>query len=93
MTKTIDFEAALRDPAAHFSDPESVTSAPGLDKEQKIAILRQWAYDENEIAVAQEEGMAGTGEPLLRRIAVVLAELDPTGESLGSTKHKVRPTH
>lgn len=92
MSKAIDFEAAIRDPAANFSDPEAVRTAD-LDNEQKIAILRQWAYDESEIAVAEEEGMPGKAEPLVRRIAVVLAELDPAGESLGSTKHKVRPTH
>ncbi len=93
MGATVDYEKALDDPAAHFSDPAAVRSAPGLTTEQKVAILRQWEYDQSELAVAQEEGMPGNGAPLLQRIAEILMELDPAGDDRPApTKHRVPPS-
>ena len=92
MSGTIDFEAALDDPAAHFSDPEAVKVAAGLDTDQKVAILRQWAYDQRLIAIALEEGMPGDGTPYLQRIKAVLAELDPNGDRSEPFDHRATPT-
>ena len=92
MGTTIDYEKALNDPAAYFSDPAAVRSVAGLSTEQKIAILRQWEYDQSELAVAQEEGMPGNGAPLLQRIAEILMELDPAGDRPAPTKHRVPPS-
>lgn len=93
MAATIDYETALSDPAAYFGDPEAVRSAASLSTEQKVAILRQWEYDQSELAVAQEEGMPGNGGALLQRITEILMELDPAGEDRPApTKHRVPPS-
>jgi hypothetical protein len=60
----IDFEKARLDPGSVFTSPEALCDHPGLKREQKIEILRRWAYDASELAVAEEEGMVG-GEPTL----------------------------
>lgn len=93
MGATIDYDTALSDPAACFNGPEAVKSAASLSTEQKVAILRQWEYDQSELAVAQEEGMLGNDGSLLQRIAKVLAELDPAGDDRPApTKHRVPPS-
>jgi hypothetical protein len=58
----IDFEKARLDPGSVFADPEALRDHGGLTREQKIELLRRWAYDASELAVAEEEGMTG-GEP------------------------------
>lgn len=69
----LDLEKAQLDPGSVFSSPEKLCDHPGLAQEQKIEILRRWAYDASELAVAEEEGMVG-GEPSL--VARVLSALD-----------------
>lgn len=72
----IDLEQAKLDPEAVFSSPEQLCSYPGFTREQKIEILRSWAYEASEIAVAEEEGMIGR-EPLhLAEILSVLHDLN-----------------
>jgi len=92
MGKDLDYDAALRDPAAHFPDPAAVIDAAGLSEQQKVAVLRQWEYDESEIAVAAEEGMPGPDSELLQKIAAALAVLDPGGETTAPFKQRVPPT-
>lgn len=71
----VDFEKALLDPGSVFATPEQLRDYFGLRQEQKIEILRRWAYDASELAVAEEEGMVG-GEPSqLARILVALHAL------------------
>ena len=69
----IEFEKARLDPGSVFTSPEELCDYPGLTREQKIEILRRWAYDASELAVAEEEGMVG-GEPSL--VARVLSALN-----------------
>jgi len=71
----IDINAALRDPAGVFSTPEDVTNHPGLTQEQKVEILRQWAYDASEAEVATDEGMPGGNNGLLQRILLALESM------------------
>jgi len=92
MADKLDYAAVLRDPAAHFADPAAVVDAASLSTEQKVAVLRQWEYDESEIAVASEEGMPGPESELLQRIAAALAVLDPGGEATAPFKQRVPPT-
>ena len=69
----IDLEKAQLDPGSVFPGPEELRDHAGLTQEQKIEILRRWAYDASELAVAEEEGMLG-GETSL--LAQVLSALD-----------------
>lgn len=68
----VDLEKALLDPGSVFATPEQLRDHFGLRREQKIEILRRWAYDASELAVAEEEGMVG-GEP--SHLARILAAL------------------
>lgn len=93
MTRTIKYEDAMRDPAACFATPSDVLAAAGLSTDQKVAILRQWEYDESEIAVAQEEGMPGGDTERLQAIAAVLAELDPHADGeTAPNKQRIPPS-
>jgi|TARA_R100000005_G_scaffold95741_2_gene78487 radical SAM superfamily enzyme len=88
-TDGIDFDKAMLDPGSVFDTPEEVATRPDLTLDQKIEILRRWAYDASELAVAEEEGMI-TGEQSL--LARVLKELDRLGDGYDSshtppTKH------
>jgi len=55
-------EAAILDPASVFRSPDQVEHDPTLGRDDKLAILRSWEEDARELAVAEEENMAG-GEP------------------------------
>lgn len=92
MTGDVDFETAMKDPAARFARPAAIVADAGLSDAQKIALLRQWEYDESEIAVATEEGMPGAESALLQEIAAALARLDPGGDETAPTKHRVPPS-
>jgi len=69
----INYEQAKLDPGSVFSSPEELRDHTGLTLDQKIELLRRWAYDASELAVAEEEGMIG-GEP--SHLARVLSVLD-----------------
>ena len=86
MAASIDYAKALDDPAAQFAAPDDIVAATGFTIEQKIALLRQWQFDESEIAVATEEGMPGGESRLLQQIAAAIAALDPDGASAAPTK-------
>jgi len=77
-----DLEHALLNPGAVFVSPEQVVQTPQLSRAEKIDILRRWSYDAGELAVAEEEGMAG-GEPTL--VDRILAALDHLGSTEGPT--------
>ena len=47
----IDIEAAKLDPSKVFKSPRDVFNDKTISREDKIAILRSWAYDEREKAV------------------------------------------
>jgi len=75
---------ALLDPAAVFNSPRDVERDPLLNSEEKLAILISWEEDARELAVAEDENMAG-GEPnrLSEAVAarVRLAELGEKSET------------
>ena len=75
MRPDTDLREALLDPGAAFDSPESVLTSGGLSKSLKIEILRRWAYDARELAVAEEEGMPTAQDSLLQRILLALAQL------------------
>jgi hypothetical protein len=86
ITRAIDLQAALQDPAAVFATPEEVVAHPALTAEQKIEILRLWEYDAAEGEVATEEGMPGEHSGLLRRILLALEALQVHADATGPTK-------
>jgi hypothetical protein len=92
MAGGVDFETAMKDPAAQFASPAEIVADAGLSDAQKIALLRQWEYDESELAVATEEGMPGAERSLLQEIAAALAQLDPGGDETAPTKQRVPPS-
>lgn len=55
----IDVEKAKLDPTSVFAHPRDVLADKSLTREQKIDILRRWAYDAREIEIADEENMGG----------------------------------
>ncbi|MDH3624969.1 MAG: hypothetical protein OES69_02330 [Myxococcales bacterium] len=83
-----DMKKAMDNPAAVFAQPEDVVDAP-LTKEQKIAILKSWAYDARELEVAEEEGMVGTSQSKLHQILESLKSLvgEVDVEHPGPSKH------
>lgn len=75
-TGPISFERAVCDPAAVFASPQEVLDAPTLTKPEKVEVLKRWAYDADQLAVAESEGMGG-GEPSLQgRVLAALNELE-----------------
>jgi len=71
----IDYEQARLDPGAVFGTPEALRDLGGLLREQKIDILRRWAYDAAELNVAEEEGMQDGESACAADILVVLDTL------------------
>jgi hypothetical protein len=79
---SVDLAKARLDPGAVFASPETLRDHPDLDRDQKVELLRRWAYDARELSTAEEEGMGGGEGSLLDRIEAVLAELtEPPPES------------
>ncbi|RDI40979.1 hypothetical protein [Aquicella lusitana] len=56
-----DIKMAKLDPASVFKSPQEVLQDKSLSRNQKIDILQRWAYDERELAVAEEENMQSSG--------------------------------
>jgi hypothetical protein len=71
----IDMEQALWDPGSVFATPEALLLHDDLSDQQKIEVLRRWAYDRSEISVAVEEGMPDGDGDLLQRILLSLDQL------------------
>jgi hypothetical protein len=83
------------DPAVVFETPEEVRDSPNLSVEEKIRILRCWAYDDAEMSVALEEGMpALPDDDMERRVLLVLEELtgDLDLEETGPSKQHGIPS-
>lgn len=55
--------------------PDDVLCAPELSREEKIRVLERMAYDEEQKAVAAEEGMAGPEPTRLHRVLDALSSL------------------
>lgn len=52
-----DINIAKHNPASIFTHPAEIIDDNSLSRADKIDILRRWAYDEREMAVAEEENM------------------------------------
>src|SRR5579863_2537132 len=54
-----DYAKALQDPASVFRQPADILVYPGLSREQRLNLLRQWERDAHNLVVAEGEGMTG----------------------------------
>jgi hypothetical protein len=73
--RQFEFERLLADPSAIYVSPEELVSDSQLTVKEKVEVLRRWAYDADELAVAEEEGMTGEASGLLERILAALEQL------------------
>ena len=64
----IDMEKALADPALVFKIPGNVLADTELDRDQKIAILRQWELDAHRLQVTENESTTRGEAPQLRAV-------------------------
>ncbi len=92
MNTPVNLEEALLDPASVFEKPEEVRDHTELTKAQKIEILRRWEFAENEVAVAEEEGMVDGNPPILHRVLVALEELGAHVDTEHSSPNKLGGT-
>jgi len=67
-TAQIDYEAALQDPKAFFSEPQDVVNYPEFSREKKLEILLQWKQDAFQLSTSESEGMVGGEENMLGRV-------------------------
>lgn len=72
---TVDLARARLDPGAVFAGPEALRDHPDLSRDQKLELLRRWAYDARELSAAEGEGMVGGEGSMLDRVEAALAEL------------------
>jgi hypothetical protein len=86
--RTLDL--ARLDPGSVFGNPEEVLHRADLTTAEKVDILRRWEYDAAEVAVAEEEGMRGSENDLLRQILLALETLTSGTEfaRTGPTKQR-----
>lgn len=71
------FERIIADPAANYQRPEEILLDASLSREEKILALKQWALEQRELEVAEEENMRGDFQPsLLQQILIVLHQLE-----------------
>lgn len=80
-------KASLSDPTAVYRSPEEVERDASLSSEEKLAILVRWEQDARELAVAEDENMAG-GEP--SRLGEVVAARARLAGSIGTGSAKER---
>lgn len=70
-----EFERIINDPSAVYQQPEDVLRDERLSRAERIAILKQWAFDAREIEVAQEENMRGDAS-VLRQVLLALHQVE-----------------
>jgi hypothetical protein len=73
--RTPDVEAAVLNPAAHFSAPDDVLTASGLRDADRRRILESWVEDAKRLSEAEAENMPGGQRSRLREASLALLEL------------------
>jgi hypothetical protein len=85
----VDINKAKNDPASEFKSPKAILKEDSISRIDKIDILRRWAYDAREIAVAEEENMQSANDKhhvLLEEIQKCLLKLGKTDDEHSPTK-------
>lgn len=83
----IELKRARLVPSAVFASPAEVVRAAGLNRAQKIAILRRWEFDAR--PATEQAGVRQDG-PILNQIRQALVSLgaaSPVGLREGMTRH------
>ena len=70
-----DVEAAVRDPADHFTAPMDIVTDARLTVAEKRRILESWACDAEQLSQAEAENMPGRDRPRLGEVSLALIEL------------------
>ena len=86
----IDVETEPGNPTDRFATPQQVVDDPHLAADQKRRALQQWKQDARALAVADDDGMAGAKENMLRSVINALesirtVEAEPQASD---TKHR-----
>ena len=76
MNTSADFDKALKDPTLVYQTPGDVLTDTRLSDEQRLQILKRWEQDQRELQVAQEEGMSGGEDNILKEILDAMETLD-----------------
>jgi Fe-S cluster assembly ATPase SufC len=87
-----NIDAAIEDPAAHFTRPQDILTDPRLTKELRLQLLQRWEQDAELLEAAANEGMRGGEESMLQRVkqALLAAELAMDDEINSSLKTTVK---
>ena len=82
----VSLEKARLDPGSAFKNPHAIVDDKSISRDDKVDLLRRWAYDAREIAVAEEENMMGSSDDrhhiLLEDIQRCLLELGIKSDEL-----------
>ncbi len=70
--KLTEMEIIMQDPQSCYASPEEVVLDVRLSREEKIAVLKRWAFDAGEREVAESENMQGSA-PFVHLHAVLVA--------------------
>jgi hypothetical protein len=73
--KPVDPAVSMDDPRSVFETPEAVLES-ALSADEKHAILTKWKEDEQALARAATEGMAGGETSMLRRVEKALDQIE-----------------
>ena len=63
-------------PVEYFASPDDVLRNVDLSDKEKLRILEAWKLDEEELQVATEENMGGSGKNRLSEVVTALGKLD-----------------
>ena len=73
--KTLNVDAAVLDPAAHFASPMDVVKDKRLTRGDKLRILESWVRDAELLSQAEAENMQGKERSRLQEANLALREL------------------
>jgi hypothetical protein len=78
-TQNVDLKQAKMNPSKVFAEPAEVLAHPGLSREAKIEILRQWETDARLLQTAEDENMSGGERSHLGAVVSALLVLEDEG--------------
>lgn len=87
----VDFDTAVNDPSAYYTDPQGISGDETLSRAQKLRFLNEWAQDLADRQTADSEGMApervGAVEAdaaLVNAVAAAIADVEQQPDATGA---------